>query len=101
MDIRLSEVFDGEHTRDNDGSHLDGEIPDDAIWREHYKSIITYPLSQYDVPSGPIGRSFVRLIANEFRGVMDRKWNMEKPLSFIALVLHVSFDAKGYANVRK
>ena len=46
MYIRLSEAFDGECTRDNDGTHLDREIPDDAIWRERYKSIITCPLSQ-------------------------------------------------------
>ena len=31
MGIMLSEAFDSEHTRDDDGTYFDGESPDDAI----------------------------------------------------------------------
>ena len=101
MDIKLFEVFDGECTRDNDGAHLDGDIPDYSILRERYKNIITFPISQHDIPSSPIGWSFVRFVSNKLRVVMDIKWNIEKPLYFVALSLQISHDVKGSSNARK
>ena len=57
MDVKLAEVFDGEYLRNNDGTHLDGNIVDDKVWQERYRSIIIYPLSQYDPPTnGSIGK---------------------------------------------
>ena len=28
MDVKLSESHDGEHVHDDDGTHLDGDVPD-------------------------------------------------------------------------
>ena len=101
MDVKLSEVFDSEFTRDNDGTYLDGDTVCDSIWRELYKSIITFQLSQHDIPSSPTGQSFVKFLSNELRGVMDVKWNIDNPLCFMALALQTSPDVKGSTNVRK
>ena len=74
MDVKLAEVFDGEYLRNNDGTHLDGNIVDDKVWQERYCSIIIYPLSQYDLPAnGPIGKSFLLLLAKEIDGLRERK----------------------------
>ena len=55
MDVKLVDVFDCEYLRNNDGAYLDGKIVDDKVWQERYRSIIIYPLSQYDLPTnGPI-----------------------------------------------
>ena len=78
MDRKLAEVFDGEYIRANDGTQLDGGIVDDNLWQVNYRRIIIYPLSQYDLPSGPVGKLFVRLLLAEIDGVRERKWNMEK-----------------------
>ena len=87
MYVILAEVFDGEYLRNNDGTHLDGKIVDDKVWQERYRSIITYPLSQYDLPNGKIGKSFLHLLAKEIDGVRERKWNMEKVGSFMSMII--------------
>ena len=95
MDTKLAEVFDGKNIQNNDGTHLDCEIVDDKVWQEKYSSIIIYPLSQYDIPKGPIWKSFLQLIAKEIGRVWESKWNMEKVTCFISMIIHRSPDLKG------
>ena len=87
MDVILAEVFHSEYLRNNDGTHLDGKIVDNKVWQERYRSIITYPLSQYDLPNGKIGKSFLHLLAMEIDGVRERKLNMEKVVCFMSMIL--------------
>ena len=101
MDRKLAEVFDGEYIRANDGTQLDGGIVDDNLWQVNYPRIIIYPLSQYDLPSGPVGRLFVHLFSAEIDGVRERKWNMEKVLCYMSMILHTSPDVKRTSNIRK
>ena len=101
MDIKLSELCDGEHIYDNDGTHLDGDTPDDKIWQDRYKLIIVYPLNLHDLPTGPVGRSFIKTLSDELNGVIERKWNFERPLCFTSSVLQKSPDIKGTPNARK
>ena len=70
IDTKLSELFDGEYIHDNDGTHLDGNTPDDRLWQERYKSVIVYPLNLYDLPNGPVGRSFIKTLCDELNGVI-------------------------------
>ena len=72
MDIKIVDVFDGEYIRKNDGGNKKNNI-----WQNYYKDIIVYSLKQYDLPSEPIGRSFIRALMDEIDGVTERKQNME------------------------
>ena len=72
MNIKLSKIFDDEYVRINNGTHLDGEISDAKLWLERYKRVIIYPHRQYDLPRGPDGRSFVRMISNKIDRIMER-----------------------------
>ena len=95
-------VFHGKYLRNNDGTHLDGKIVDDKVWQERYRSIIIYPLSQYDLPTnGPIGKSFLLMLAKEIDGVQGRKWNMEKVMCFMSMILQRSTDLKGAENIKR
>ena len=102
MDAKLAEVFDGKNIQNNDGTHLDCEIVDDKVWQEKYSSIIIYPLSQYDIPKGPIWKSFLQLIAKEIGRVWESKWNMEKVTCFISMILQRSPDLKRWGgNIKR
>ena len=101
MEIKLAQLFDGEYVRNNDGTHLDGGIVDDKICQLRYKRIIVYPLSQYGLPFGTVGRLSVRKFSDELDGVLERKGNMERFLCFMSMILPVSPDIKGATNVRR
>ena len=101
-DVKLAEVFDGEYLRNNDGTHLDGKIIDNKVWQERYRSIIIYPLSQYNLLSnGPIGKPVPCLFAKKIDGVRERKWNMEKVICFMSMILQRSPDLKGVGNIKR
>ena len=91
----------GEYLRNNDGTHLDSKIVDDKLLQERYSSVIIYPLSQYDLSTGHIGKSFVRLLAKEIDGVRERKWNIEKLMCFVSMILQRSPDFKGVSNIKR
>lgn len=100
MDHKLAELFDGEYVHNNDGPHLDGGIEEDKIWQDRHKNIISHPLRLHDLPSGPIGRDFIKTLSEELIGVKLRKWNMERPPCFLSCMLQISPDAKGTKNIR-
>ena len=52
----LASAYDGEYDRDNDGTHLDGGIEDDAAWQDRCKRTIAYSLSHYDLSGGLVGQ---------------------------------------------
>ena len=101
MDRKLAEMCDGEYIRANDGTRLDGGIEDDKLWQDNYRRILVYPLSQYDLPGSSLGRSFIKLLADEIDGVRERKLNIEKLLCFISTILQTSPGVKGSSNIRK
>ena len=43
--------------------------------------------SWYNAPYGTVGRSFTTILAAEWRGVIGRTWNFERPLVFANVVL--------------
>ena len=91
MDIKWTEVFDGEYIRNNDGIYLDGKIMDDKV---------IYPLSQYDLSNGSIGNPFLHLLPKEIDEVRETKWNMEKVMCFMLMILQKSPDLKGVGNIK-
>jgi hypothetical protein len=46
--------------------------------------------THYTVPSGKVGRRFIKVLVKELRGVQARTWNSEQPLLFVAVVLQTT-----------
>ena len=99
-DRKLLEVY-GDYIHQNDGTHLDGGIKDDAVWQEYWRRLVTLPPQRYDVPSGPIGRRFVRLLTKELEGIKSRKWNSEKFLVYQMVILQRSKEVSGAGNIKR
>ena len=99
-DLRLRDVL-GDYPHRNPGKHLAGGVTDDRLWQQRWRRLVAYHPRHYGVPSGRVGRRFVQLLANEFRGVRDRKWNGERPLVFATVVLQATGRARKAHEIRR
>ena len=77
----------GDFQQYNDGLHLEGGIIDDATWQHCWRRLAAQSASWYATPSGAVGRRFTAILAAEWRGVLNRSWNSERPLVFSHVVL--------------
>ena len=100
VDIMLATIYDGEQVRDKDVIHVDGGIEDDVAWQDRYERIIAYLLNHYDSPGSPVGRSCVKTLAAEINRVLERKWNGDMALCFLAAMLQYSPYVCVASNVR-
>ena len=66
-DWRLDEVL-GDHIHDNDGSHLDGGISDDALWQARHRLLTAFPSRQYAPPSCRVGKNIIAQFRHELEG---------------------------------
>ena len=85
-DRKLLDVY-GNYIHQNDGSHLDGGIADDAEWQDRCRKLVVLPAQRCQAPGGPVGRRFVRMLAAELEGVTSRKWNSERFIVFQMVIL--------------
>jgi hypothetical protein len=60
-DLKLKEVY-GDYLHQNDGTHLDGGIQDDAEWQERWRKLVPLPAQRYQAPGGAVGRRFLRIL---------------------------------------
>ena len=100
VDQKIQAVY-GDHVRQNDGTHLDGGIADDAIWQAHWREVISLPPQRYAAPNGRVGRLFLQGVTAEFQGIQSRKWNSERLIVFIAVILQRSPEAKRARDIRR
>ena len=91
----------GDCVHQNDGTHLDGGIRDDAIWQERWKKIVGLPPQRYNAPNGKVGRLFVKEVAEELQGVTKRRWNSERFIVFQAVILQRSGEVKKSQDIRR
>ena len=77
----------GDFPHHNDGSHLDGGIADVAAWQRLCCRLAAQSASWYATPSGAVGRHLTAILAAEWRGVLSRSWNSERPLIFAHVML--------------
>jgi hypothetical protein len=61
---------------------MDGGALNDAICQSRWKRVVQLPTAAYGAPKGRVGRRFVAMLTQEFQGVLDRKWNSERPIVF-------------------
>jgi hypothetical protein len=97
-DRKMEQVY-GDYIHQNPGTHLNGEIANDAIWQECWRQLISFPSHAYDVPSGAVGKRFVEKVTEELKGIVARKWNSERFLVFQVVVLQRNRDVKRSRNV--
>ena len=64
-----------------------GGIADDAAWQRRWRRLAAQSASWYSTPSGAVGCHFTAILAAEWRGVISRSWNSERPLVFAHVVL--------------
>ena len=84
--VFLQEVY-GEFPHNYYGTHLDGEVAENAIWKRIWRRLAAQPASWYATPTGSVGRRFTDILNVEWQGVIDRRWNYERPLVFVHVVL--------------
>lgn len=99
VDRMLDEVY-GDHVHQNPGTHLDGGISDDKLWQEHWSHLVVYPGQTYDAPSGSVGRRFTSLMADEWEGMLNRKWNSERVLLFGMVILQCNRGVKRSKDIK-
>jgi hypothetical protein len=86
-DELLIDVY-GDTIHQNDGTHLDGGIADDKFWQGRWRQVVSCNLSLWDAPMGKVGKRFVQLLAEEWKGVRERRWNAEMPIVCCAAILN-------------
>lgn len=99
-DNLLSSVY-GDYPHQNDGCHLDGEVPADGSWQRRWKRVVQLPIAAYGVPKGRVGRRFVAALTTEFQGVLDHKWNSERPIVFAAVILQTTPGVRKAVDIRR
>lgn len=100
VDQMMDEIY-GDHVHQNDGTHLDGGITDDATWQSYWRQLVVFPSHAYDVPNKSTGRRFVDMVANLLRGIKRRKWNSERLIVFIMVVLQRERGVTSTGAIRK
>ena len=66
-DRRLNGVL-GDHIHDNDRSHLDGDIPNDALWQAHHYLLTAFLSHQYAPSSCRMGKNIIAQFYHELEG---------------------------------
>ena len=87
-DRRLCSIY-GDTIHQNDGTHLDGGIgvAIDAKWQRFHLRIAACNLQLYDLPNGRWAHRFLETLTHLWNGVVERRWNSERPLVFLACIL--------------
>ena len=60
--LSLQEVY-GDFYHHNNGMHLAGGVPDDAMWKSCWGGIAAQSASWYSMPPGKVGRWFTAALA--------------------------------------
>jgi hypothetical protein len=69
-DQLMDKVY-GDHVHQNPGTHLCGDIADDALWQERWRQLVSFPSHVYDVPNGAVGKQFIEKLVLELRGIVS------------------------------
>ena len=75
-----------DYPHNNDGSHLDRGVPDNAICHRCWRLLAAQLNIWYATPSVALGRRFMAIMAAEWWEVLGRSWNCERPLVFAHVV---------------
>merc|ERR1711884_89602 len=97
---RLLDSVYGNHAHANNGTHLNGGILDDRKWQKRWKKVVQVSSHWFKVPQGRTEQRFLSLLTEEVKGVRERKWNSERPLVFVVVVLQTDSGVKRLKDIR-
>ena len=66
--------------------HLDGAVRDDLVWYSWWSDLAGMPSRRHDAPIGRVGRTFIRMLGVELKGVQDRLQNLEQFIVFHTVI---------------
>ena len=69
----------GDYPHHSNGSHLYRGVVDDTIWQHRWRQLVAQSASWYARLSGAVGRRLTKILAAEWRGVLGRTCNFERP----------------------
>ena len=81
-DLQIVQVY-GDRVHQNDGCQMNRGIADDDVWQMRWRLLVIQPGLRYRAPQGAVGRRFIKFLMEEFRGVRERLWNVERPMVFM------------------
>ena len=99
-DLMLAGVY-GDYVHMNDGTHLAGGVVDDAAWQRRWRRAASLPQRPYGLPKGKVGKRFLTALVAEFAGVRERRWNSERPMLLVMLVLAQQQEVSRASDIRK
>ena len=76
VDKLLSQVY-SSSCNNLDGTDDLANITDNLLWQQLWRKIAQQNTTIYHLPHGPVGRRFLTILSQEFKGVKERKWNSE------------------------
>ena len=84
----MKEVYE-DYVHKNPGTHLHGNVPEEADkqWQQWWALLVGAPKRQFKLPSGTCGNKLLYQLVEEWKGVREGRWNSERPLVFVMVVL--------------
>ena len=97
--LLLREVY-GHLPHHNDRMHLAGGVPEDSVWQSHWNQLNVKSYSWYATTPSKVGQRFTAVPAAEWQGVLNWKWNSERPLVFVHVFLTKTLGAHKAREIR-
>ncbi len=99
IDTEIERIY-GQPVLHCDGTMEHGGITDDDAWQVHFDRLAAIGTRQYTLPKGAVGKEFLELFTTEWRGILERKWNAERPLVCLLVILQRADGVKRSADIR-
>ena len=96
----LLQEFYGDFPHHNDGSHLDGEVVDNANWQRCWRGLVAQSTSWYSMPFGVVGRCFTAILTAEWWWVLIRSWNSKRTLLFSDIVITKTLGVRSAREIQ-
>ena len=95
----LQEVY-GNFPHQNDGSHLDGGVADDALWQRCWRRLAAQSAIWYATPTGEVGRRFTAIMGVGWQGLIEGSWNSKRLLVFTHVILTKTLGVRRENDIR-
>jgi hypothetical protein len=99
-DRKLDEVY-GDHVHQNSGKHLDGEVADDQMWQNYWEHLVVYPSKTYSIPTGAVGKQFIKELVQLLDDTVERKCNSEKFITYQMVILQRVSGVNRFRDIKR
>jgi hypothetical protein len=85
-DRKLDEVY-GNHIYQKLGEYLDGGVANDLMWEDYWECLVVYPSKTFTIPTGAVGRWFIKEMPQQPEDIIKQKCNSEKFIVLYQMVI--------------